>query len=293
MRFVVFAFLVLALGAFAEPINWDGAEQVRPGVRLVRRDCTEPRLMKAAVARIDLKTPGLRFTGTHRPENWGERMPDYTNGVGIIRTRRTLTQDFMLAERAKGRDMVVAFNSAPWTPWCAPWNHKYGDPSGLNITEGVVISDHGRPKNPLFVAWNDGRCEITDAIPTNRYADVQVAHSGFDIIMRNGKPVERVSGYSTALHPRMVYGLSRDGRYMYVLTVDGRQKGWSLGANQTDLCALMLDAGASDAVNMDGGGSTTLVYWNGKEPVMVNRHDANRRSRRSNGMNMGIYIQAE
>ena len=288
--FAVLVGFVLALGAFAEAIDWTKADEVQTGVRLVRRDFTEPRLMKTAVMRIDLRTPGLRFTGTHRDEKWGEPMPDYTNGVKLIRTRRVRTQDFMLAERAKGRDMIVAFNSAPWSPWCSPYTHKYGDPHCLNITEGVVISDHNRKQNHLFVAWDDGRCEITESIPTNSYAKVQVAHAGFDIIMKGGKAVGP-KGPKMSLNPCIAYGLSSDGRYMYVITVDGRQPGWSLGADMNDLRSMMTDAGAADAVNMDGGGSTTMLYWNGTEPVMVNRHDPDRKSRRNNGTNMGIYIQ--
>ncbi len=282
----------LALAASADPVDWDRAEQVQTGVRLVRREYTTPRLMKAVVARIDLKTPGIRFTGTHRDAKWGEPMPDFTNSVKAIRTRRQTTADFMLSERAKGRDVIVAFNSAPWSPWCKPWNHKYGDPSRLNVTEGVVISDHGQKRNHLFVAWNDGRCEIVENIPSNRYEHVQVAHSGFDILMKDGRPTADASRYSRALHPRMVYGLSRDGRYLFVLAIDGRQEGWSLGADQHDMIGMMREAGASDVVNMDGGGSTTLVYWDGCRPVMANRHEPSGKICRANGMNIAVYLDA-
>jgi exopolysaccharide biosynthesis protein len=44
------------------------------------------------------------------------------------------------------------------------------------------------------------------------------------------------------------------------LIVDGRQPNYSLGASLTDLFKMMKAAGAYNAINMDGGGSTTLVY---------------------------------
>ena len=75
------------------------------------------------------------------------------------------------------------------------------------------------------------------------------------------------------------------------LAVDGRQEGWSLGADYHDLVEFMRDAGASDAINMDGGGSTTMIYWDGKRVVRVNRHDPKRMYWRKNGVNMGIYIE--
>ena len=283
----LFGVLAVAFSAAAETIDWSQAEDVQRGVKLFRRDYTEPRLMKAYWFRVDLRTPGLRFAGTERDERWGEVMADCTNRVEYVRTRRRTTADFMREQRAAGRDMIVAFNCSPWTPFCPPWNFRYADPSGLNIVDGVVVSEHPKARNPLFVVWKDGRCEIAESIPADRYADVAVAQSGFTIVVRNGETVVKPGG---ACHPRMVYGLSRDRRYMYVLAVDGRQKGWALGADLFDLAGMMKDAGAYDAVNMDGGGSTTLVYWNGREPVMVNRHDAARKSVRANGSNLGIWL---
>jgi len=55
--------------------------------------------------------------------------------------------------------------------------------------------------------------------------------------------------------------------------IDGRQKNWSLGATGSETGSFLLEAGASDVINMDGGGSTTMCYWNRrkKEPIMVNR----------------------
>ena len=288
---VLFAAAVASAAAWSDPIDWEGAAAPVTGGRLVHLERTEPRLIKADVMRIDLKTPGLRFTGTHRAANWGEPMPDYTNKVMTIRTKRERTEDFMMSERAKGRDVIIAFNSAPWGPWVPPYNHAYGDPHCLNISEGVIISDHHKNQNHLFVAWNDGRCEITENIPSERYADVQVAHSGFDILMKDGKKLDQVGQYSKILNPRMVFGLSADGRYLFVMTIDGRQPGWSLGADMDDICSLMSDAGASDVVNMDGGGSSTLVYWDGEKPVMVNRHDEKKANRRKNGTNIAIYLE--
>lgn len=282
--------LAVTFAAFAAPIDWESAPAVQKGVRLVHIERTEPRLMKAYMMRIDLKTPGLRFTGTRRDADWGRPMPDYTNG--IIRTRRVTTERFLLAERKAGRDMIVAFNSAGWSPWCSPFNHIYGDPGGICITDGIVVSDAPRPKNHLFVAWKDGTCEIRDGIPEDRRADAQVAYRGFDIIMKGGKEsMEPSRNTAKALHPRTAYGLSADGRWLYVLAVDGRQEGWSLGADYHDLVEFMRDAGASDAINMDGGGSTTMIYWDGKRVVRVNRHDPKRMYWRKNGVNMGIYIE--
>jgi exopolysaccharide biosynthesis protein len=58
-------------------------------------------------------------------------------------------------------------------------------------------------------------------------------------------------------HPRTAAGRTRDG-LLILLVVDGRQPE-SRGVNLRELAEIMLDLGAVDALNLDGGGSATLV----------------------------------
>ena len=67
------------------------------------------------------------------------------------------------------------------------------------------------------------------------------------------------------IHPRSAYGYRADGTLLLVV-VDGRQQA-SRGVNLEELAVLMLDLGCVEALNMDGGGSTTLIV-NGK---LINR----------------------
>ena len=299
MKKMVYALLVLA-GIFAaarlnaDPVDWEKVETVREGVKLAKLDVTDPRLMTIAIMRIDLTQKGLTFTGTPRDPDWGKPMPDWTNKV--IRTLRVQTADFIRNARAPreegglGLKMIVAANSAPWAPWVPPYTHRYGDPTGLNITDGIVISDHHVKAGAIFVVWKNGRPDIVSNIPEARYPEVWLAHSGFDILMKNGK--ETFGKRGGDLHPRIAYGLSADRHYLYILTVDGRQPERSLGANYSDLAKLMRDAGAADAINMDGGGSTTLIFWDDQQdaPVTCN-YPVKGGAIRRNGMNMGIYLK--
>ena len=59
-------------------------------------------------------------------------------------------------------------------------------------------------------------------------------------------------------HPRTAVGFSADGRKMYLLTVDGRQTD-SRGATMRELALLMKELGAVHALNLDGGGSSTML----------------------------------
>lgn len=68
------------------------------------------------------------------------------------------------------------------------------------------------------------------------------------------------AGFAAMRHPRTAVGLARDGRRLLLVVVDGRQKGYSDGMTLRELAELMRGLGARDAINLDGGGSTTLLY---------------------------------
>ncbi len=289
---------------FAEPMDWSKAEKIRNGFRFLRIDKTfndekfenGKRLLKGAIIRVDLHTKGLKFTGTPRAADWGKPMPDHKPKDGrepeIIRTERQTTPNFMKQcrkpknEGGRNLNMIVAVNSTPWTPWEAPFIHKFANPPGLDISDGVVVADNPKSQYPaIFVVWKDGHVSIEDKIPAEKRPEIWLCHTGFAIWLKNGKPVPG----DGARHPRTAYGISQNGRYLYILALDGRQADWSHGANAAEVTEIMQDAGAWDAINMDGGGSTTLCYWdeNSKSVSVLTKL----KYFRPTGMNIGLYIK--
>ncbi len=284
-----------------QPLDWSKAEEVRSGVRIFRlasegswqtRQLHEgARLMKIVLMRVDLA--GLKFTGTGRDKDWGKPMPDHPKT--IIRTLRERTADFMrharrsTTECGRGLDMIVASNTAPWSPWEPPYNHKYGNPSGIEISDGIIVCDNPNHFRALFVVWKNGDIDITDDIPRERFNDVWLAYTGFGLLIQKGKNTQ-CSAYDRDLYPRMAVGLSADRKYIFFLTIDGRQPGWSDGAYGSDMQVLFHAAGANDAISLDGGGSATLCYWDDQQqkPIMLNRHTKSGYARPC-GMNWGLY----
>ena len=61
----------------------------------MRISLDEPRLMKGYAVRVDLNDKSLSFTANGRDKDWGHPMPDYTNSVMIIDSRRQRTRDFL------------------------------------------------------------------------------------------------------------------------------------------------------------------------------------------------------
>ena len=251
--------------ANGKPVDWSASERISDGMELVRLSYDSPRLMKAHAVRVDLSDKSLFFTANGRDKRWGRPMPYYTNLT--IRTRRVTVEEFMMNARAPkalgggGLDMLLAFNTALWTPCPEPIPTPYAQTHGLNISDGVVVSSvHTNFVKGLFVLWKNGGVDILPTpLDPARIPDAWIAHSGWDVVLRDGKPLFRPS--SGDVHPRTALGLSKDRRWLYVLAVEGRHKGVSIGAGYSDLADIMLLLGASDAVNMDGGGSTALVRW--------------------------------
>ena len=62
-------------------------------------------------------------------------------------------------------------------------------------------------------------------------------------------------------HPRTAIAKLKTGQILLV-TVDGRQPGESIGMSLTMLADLLIEFGAAEAINLDGGGSTTMVIRN-------------------------------
>jgi hypothetical protein len=64
--------------------------------------------------------------------------------------------------------------------------------------------------------------------------------------------------FVAARQPRTLAGVRTDGTVLLV-TVDGRRPGWSAGMTLREAARLMRSLGAHDALNLDGGGSSTMT----------------------------------
>ena len=135
--------------------------------------------------------------------------------------------------------------------------------------DGVVISSGGPAASFLKENLQPGdklriKFDITSAGDVD-WTQVQQAVGGRPMILNDGREhinleYEGVGkSFSTTLHPRSAAGITADGKLMLV-SVDGRQPGLSKGISLPSLAALMKRLGALHAINLDGGGSTTMAY---------------------------------
>ncbi|MDQ3786191.1 MAG: phosphodiester glycosidase family protein, partial [Actinomycetota bacterium] len=95
-----------------------------------------------------------------------------------------------------------------------------------------------------------------------RTADDQKIHAalnGRQLLVVDGVAQKASPGNNTPAAPRTALGFSKDGRKMFLLSADGRQPAFAEGLGLDELANMMVELGAWSAVNLDGGGSTTIV----------------------------------
>ena len=263
------------------------------GVTLRARALEQPRTIKVFMARIDLGEPGIGFTATDRDPRWGEPMPDYTNRTVLIDTRRETTSHFLMRRRAEGEPTVLAINCSPWGPWdgSAAYRSTYGSFRGWNVSRGVELSHSKTPRRgAFFLVYKNGRADIASSVPLSRTNDVAFALCGFGIIMKNGAATPYTLREKGNPAPRTVFGLDAGRRTLVLLVADGRQPKFSIGAYHADLLDVLRAEGVTDAVGMDGGGSSALAVYDAPhgKPWTLNRPSDGRERR--NALNFGILL---
>lgn len=89
----------------------------------------------------------------------------------------------------------------------------------------------------------------------------QIWHFGPRLLNADGSACEsfNISEALIPAHPRTALGYYEPGHYCFVV-VDGRQGGYSIGADMQSLAAIMQDLGCTCAYNLDGGASSVMVF---------------------------------
>lgn len=179
--------------------------------------------------------------------------PSETNRIGIHYQSLYGTAT---SKQATSLGAVAAINAA-----------YYGGTAhdGFVRVDGEIKVSGGRSCSSFFA---DGAFTIDNNVPAicsvngNAGAEAlsskNVVGSG-PLLMQNGnvKAVNNTSDHNTTSHPRTAIGVTKDGRVLFV-TVDGRFPGLAVGMSSELLAKYMKILGAYDALNLDGGGSTTM-----------------------------------
>jgi hypothetical protein len=241
-RFVLWAVLCALWMAPSAAAATNEITEPYQGVRLIHSRSTVPRLVDMWVVEIDTTTPGLAFRTT--PSN-GALVGDTTPQT----TRAFATQ--IGAQLAVNANFFASAGSGQY------------DVLGLSVSNGNAYSPFQSGfLDALNVSLNNV-ATIIRATSTAGFAHTP-ATSLYNAVGGNTRLVTggvNVANSDPAIHPRTAAGVTANGR-MLLFTVDGRNAGHSEGLTYREMADVLIRWGARDAINLDGGGSTTLVMDN-------------------------------
>lgn len=166
------------------------------------------------------------------------------------------TKQAQSMQTRRGENVVGAINAGGY-------DMSNGRPSGAFVMNGVAIN---RATATTFWVDMDGKAHITDAQTCNAALDagnVREAVAGFGDIFENGHARSGLDNTTRA--SRTAIGIKADGTVV-MLMVDGRQAPYSVGMTMAEVAASMEALGCEEAVNLDGGGSSTFATQREGEP---------------------------
>lgn len=120
--------------------------------------------------------------------------------------------------------------------------------------------------------------------------DIQEAGGAWHRLVRNGAAVPGGNDeYFTGLNPRTLIGFSQDRTTAYFVVVDGRTA-IARGMNFSELSALLIQLGAYDAINADGGGSSQMNVRQTGESATTVKNTPSDGYERLDGDGMGFVL---
>ena len=217
-------------------------QKIFSGVTYYRKESDSPRKMVAHVLAVDTRANGLKSLVTP---------PSHESGLICSRKTSKFLEEFGLQFAVNG-DGFTYLDQDTYDP--AQYCPNGGEPVKVNsyaASRGTVYSQKlgGRPimyinkKNE--VSFNEVAGALFNAV------------SGDRMLVEKGKVVANLE--SQSVEPRTAVGLNQNGRWMFLVVIDGRQTGYSEGATFPELANFLISLGAYTGMNLDGGGSSAMV----------------------------------
>lgn len=208
-------------------------KKIHPDILLHEQSCAKP-LYRSLALEVDLTSPRLSF---------------------------------VVNQESDGR-MTTSEFTEKYSVFAAVNGGYRGPEGGFTVTSGQMWSGNGDTKVGTVLGFggyrvDDGRHRVEIRPPEEQLTQVppwmQYALTGRPLVLEKGQNVYTHDHRYINRHPRTAAGLSDDRETLYLVTVDGRQEDWSMGLTISKLGDMFRQLGATRVVNLDGGGSTTMV----------------------------------
>lgn len=201
------------------------------------------------------------------------------NGINKIRAKTLTNHSFLLTDRFGGSTLSegngIEVIIAPSTP-----NAKLAPGQPVSGVVEAILTAANNPVPPgKFILTASGskaawlkqhapvgqtltfKADFDQGINEALYAVGGADHRFADVLLQKGQVPPEVLDMTDVNnlehHPRTIF--ASKGRMLYAYVIDGRQKGYSDGASVLEAARYLQSLGMDDAINVDGGGSSTYV----------------------------------
>jgi hypothetical protein len=218
----------------------DSTKTLFEGITYTREVRSSPRPIVIHVIKVDLRAKSIGILVTPGDPKANQPLKAQTTGAFLDKT-----------------NVQVAINGDSFTPWYSHTILDYyphsGDPVspiGFAASRGTIYSQGSGEEPTLYIS------PTNQARFNTQIGKIFNAISGNIMLVKAG---EVLSGLESDPAPRSAVALSKSERELILVVVDGRQPGYSEGVTLQELAGIIIHYGGYHAMNLDGGGSSTLV----------------------------------
>jgi hypothetical protein len=258
-RWIIIASILLIPGCWLfstfimRPLPIEQMRQLYPGITYFRSVRSEPRRIIIHAVQVDLTSSAITFLVTPGDPKADQPLQAQTTSKFLNKF-----------------DLQIAVNGDGFTPWRSnsifdfyPHTGDGVTPMGLAASQGKKYANGVKNEVTLYIS------EDNHASFNNAAGNVYNAISGDRILLSRGE-IEKDLPDDDAPNPRSAVALDREAKTLWIVVVDGRQPGYSEGVSLREFAQILADYGLDTALNLDGGGSSTLVMegWLGFAKVL-------------------------
>ncbi|ATQ14447.1 hypothetical protein BmHG_00847 [Borrelia miyamotoi] len=152
------------------------------------------------------------------------------------------TSQFLLSN-----EVDIAINTSPYEI-----KENVFCPNGLYMYDKKIISNAKKGQGIIIIKNN----QIILNPQQEEIKNSDYGFSGFFSLIKNGNYIKN---FKKNKHPRTIIGTDKENKHLYLITVEGRGTNNSKGISLNEAIDLSLSYGITNSINLDGGGSSTLV----------------------------------
>ena len=191
-----------------------------------------------------VRDPSKVYMGTSTPGSFSRNIP----GIRIT-------------EAIENEKAIAAVNAGAFFDNGTSGLEVGSTPEGLVIADGKVRWNSGRAPEDGFAGFNtDNILVVAKTMTAEKAMELNIRDGCCfgPVLIMNGEVSMEAYNSASGYNPRTAIGQRADGAVIF-LCIDGRQAG-SLGGTYADIIDIMLEYGAVNACNMDGGSSSVMLY---------------------------------